>query len=278
MSIHPTAVIDDSAVIGNNVTIGAYAIVGPHCTIGDDSIIAPHAIIEQYTTMGRGCEVSPTAVIGGNPQDLSFGGETSWLKIGDGVRMREGVTIHRAVGEGEATTIGDNCYFMANSHVAHNCKLGNDVILANGALLAGHVEINDGAFISGQTVVHQFVRIGRFVMMGGASGTRQDLPPFSLCDGRPVKVMGINKVGLRRRGFTAEQRKNLQRAYDILWFTDLNMQEAIETTISELGHDDNVMEIINFIKASKRGVHRHSDSAGNKVRNGNIEALTPAGA
>lgn len=255
MAIHPTAIIDPTATLGDNVAIGPYAIIGPHCTIGANSRISAHAIVEGYTRMGEGCEIAPTAVVGGPPQDLSFGGERSWVTLGNRVRIREGVTIHRAVGDDAETTVGDEAYIMAYSHIAHNCHVGNQVIMANNALLAGHVEVGDGAFISGQTVVHQFVRIGRCVMMGGASGTRQDLPPFSLCDGRPVRVMGINKVGLRRKGFTAEERRNLQRAYDILWFSNLSLPVAIAKADDELGHDSNVQEVLAFLRTSKRGVH-----------------------
>ncbi len=255
-TIHPTAIIDETATVGQNVTIGPYAIVGPHCVVGDNCVLSTHAILEHYVTLGTGCKVSPNAVLGGDPQDISFAGEPTRVMIGDNVTIREGVTVHRSVGEGTTTTVGNGSFIMADCHIAHNCHIGQDVILVNAVMMAGHVTVDDYAIISGQNVIHQFVRIGKYVMMGGASGTRQDLPPFALCDGRPAIVRGINKVGLRRRGFTAAQRQTLQSAFDALWFSNRSMQEAIAEVEVTFGDDPNVQELLTFIRESRRGIHR----------------------
>lgn len=254
--IHPTAVIDPNARIGTNVSIGPYAIVGPHCVVGDNCQLGPHAILEQYVTLGEGCKVSPNAVLGGDPQDLSFKNEPTRVIIGNNTTIREGVTIHRAVGEGETTTVGNDCFIMADCHIAHNCHVGNEVILVNAVLMAGHVTVDDFAIISGQNVIHQFVHIGKYVMMGGSSGTRQDIPPFALANGRPAIVCGINKVGLRRRGFSAQERQNIQSAFDTLWFSNKQMTDALTEVSEKYAGDAHVNELLTFIRESKRGIHR----------------------
>jgi len=254
-SIHPTAIIDDTAVIDPTASIGPYCIIGPKTTIGAGTKLASHVVIEGYTTLGQNCTVASHAVLGGLPQDLNFGGEESFVVIGDNVTIRECVTINRATGEGNATVVGNGCFIMAYCHLAHNCALGKQVILANNVQMAGYVEISDNAFISGTSVIHQFVKIGRLAILAGSSGTRQDIPPFSMSDGRPAIIVGLNKVGLKRQGFSMEDRRKLKKAYQWLWFSDLSYQEAYAQIRAEFGTDPLTEELITFIQTSKRGIH-----------------------
>lgn len=257
LTIHPTAIIDPTVELGEDVKIGPYAVVGPQSRIGDGTIIGPHVVIEGYTSIGRNCEISPGAVIGGKPQDHGFGNETSYVRIGDEVIVRECVTINRGTGEGSETVVGDGSMLMAYSHLAHNCNLGAHVVLANNVQLAGYVQIGDYAFIGGTCVVHQFVQIGRLSIIGGFSGTRQDVPPFAMAEGRPhVTVKGINSVGLKRRGFDREARSRLKKAYYFLWFSKLNIQQAIESIHRDIDFDPNIEELIAFTLNSKRGIRR----------------------
>lgn len=262
--IHPTAVIDPTAQIATGVSIGPYSVVGPQTRIGEGTQIGPHVVIEGYTTLGRNCQVSAGAVIGGTPQDLHFGGETSFVEIGDNVIIRECVTINRATGEGEATRVGDGCMLMAYCHLAHNCQLGSNVVMANNVQLAGYVTIGDYSFMGGMCVVHQFVNIGRLAIVGGFSGTRQDIPPFAMAEGRPrATVKGINSVGLKRRDFDREARSRLKKAYFYLFFSKLNIEQAVETIHREIGNEDpNVEELIQFTRNSKRGIYRPDETDG----------------
>lgn len=257
MAIHPTAIIDPSAVIGANVEIGPYSVIGPDCHIGEGTKIGPHVVIERYTTLGKNCQVAPGAVLGGLPQDHNFGGEVSYVTIGDNVMIRECATINRGTGEGTHTRVGDGSMIMAYTHLAHNCQLGKHVILANNVQLAGYVELGDNVFISGTCVVHQFVKIGRLTIVSGFSGTRQDLPPFAMTEGRPqATIVGINKVGLKRQGLTLEERTRIKKAYHYLWFAGLNQQQAIEEIRRNVEVDANVEELIGFVQTSRRGIHR----------------------
>lgn len=259
--IHPTALIDSTAILGENVQVGPYSIIGAHVAIGAHTSIAPHVIIEDRTILGANCQVFSGAVIGGPPQDLGYGNEPTRVRIGDNTVIRECVTINRATGEGQETVIGERCFLMAYSHVAHNGRLGNHVILANMVQLAGYVELGDYAFIGGGCMIHQFVKVGRMVMMGGSSGCRQDLPPFSMNDGRPSSIQGINTIGLRRRGLSAAERQNLKKAFFYLWFSGLNQSQAIEAIRENLEADVYVQELIDFILASKRGISHQRGTA-----------------
>jgi UDP-N-acetylglucosamine acyltransferase len=256
MSIHPSAMIDPSAEIADGVTIGPYAIVGPKCRVGEGSVLSAHAVLESHTILGKNCRVSPGAVLGGAPQDLKFKGEESWVIVGDNATIRECVTINRASGEGEATRLGEGSLLMAYAHLGHNCQVGNEVVIANSAQLAGYVEVGDYAFISSTTVFHQFIHIGRLAIIGGASGSRQDIPPFSMCNGLPAEIVGINKIGLRRRGVDLNARTRIKRAYQLLWFSGLNTTQAIEAIRNELGSDPYVDELVTFVQNSKRGIRK----------------------
>lgn len=260
MTIHPSAIIDPTATIDQGVEIGPYTVIGPYCQVGENTKIASHVVLEGYTRIGKHCQVASGAVLGGLPQDHGFGGETSWVDIGDYSVIREYVTINRGTGEGTSTKLGEHCMIMAYSHVAHNCQLGNHVILANNVQMAGYVELGDHVFMSGVCVVHQFVKIGRLTIVSGLSGTRQDLPPFAMTEGRPqAVVVGINKVGLKRAGVSLESRTRIKKAFHLLFLSKLSMQEALAAVAVEVDADPYVDELVAFVKNSKRGIHRPSD-------------------
>jgi UDP-N-acetylglucosamine acyltransferase len=251
MNIHPTAIISDKARLGENLTVGAYAIIEPDTAIGDHTEIRAHAIIKRFTALGHSNLIHEGAIIGGEPQDLSFQSCTSYVHIGDRNVIREGVTIHRGTQESSKTVLGSDCYLMAYSHIAHNCQLGNRVILANNVALAGHVEINDQAFLSGGVVVHQFCRIGRLAMLGGNAKIVQDCLPFIITDGNPGRAAGLNIIGLRRAGFVSSDIKELKRAYRTL----LRSARLLEDALVKLREQDHplVHELIHFAQSSQRG-------------------------
>ncbi|MBI3652916.1 MAG: acyl-ACP--UDP-N-acetylglucosamine O-acyltransferase [Acidobacteria bacterium] len=251
MNIHPTAIISDGAKLGDNLTIGAYAILESDTAIGDHTEIRAHAIIKRFSTLGAANVVHEGAVIGGEPQDLGFRDCRSFVRIGARNTIREGVTIHRGTQENSATRIGSDGYFMAYSHIAHNCQLGNKVILANNVALAGHVEIEDQVFISGGVVVHQFCRLGRLAMLGGNAKIVQDCLPFIITDGMPGRASGLNIIGLRRAGFLSGDFKELKRAYRTLLRSGLPLEEAL-MRLSEQDHPL-VHHLMNFAQASQRG-------------------------
>jgi UDP-N-acetylglucosamine acyltransferase len=254
MGIHPTAVISGRAAIGTGVSIGAYAVIEDDVVIGDCCAIASHAVIKRFTTLGKRNRIFEHAVLGGEPQDVKFKGEASRLLIGDDNLIREYVTLHRASGEGEETSIGSRNFFMINVHIAHNCIVGDDNVFANEVALAGHITIEDHVFLSNNVGAHQFVRFGRYAMVGGKSKIVQDVLPFFMTDGNPPRVRGLNTVGLRRAGFSIEERRALKDAYRILFRSQL----ALEDALSELARmeDENVQHLVNFIRGSRRGFSR----------------------
>jgi UDP-N-acetylglucosamine acyltransferase len=236
MSIHPTAIIEDNVEIGPDCEIGAYA------------------VIKRFTRLGARNRVFEHAVIGGEPQDVKFRGETSYLEIGDDNIIREFCTLHRANGADETTRIGSRNFFMVGVHVAHNCVIGDDNIFANEVALAGHITIEDHVFLSNGVGAHQFVRMGRHAMIGGKSKIVQDVLPFFITDGNPPRVRGVNSVGLRRAGFNEDERRALKDAYRILFRSELPLQNALQT-LDEL-EDEHVAHLANFIRGSKRGFVR----------------------
>lgn len=258
IDIHPTAVIHPSAKLGQGVKIGPYAVVGEHCAIGSGTTLGPHAVIEPYTTIGMDCQIFSGAVVGAVPQDLKYAGEQSYTVLGDRNVIRECVTINRATGLGEVTRVGDDNLFMAYVHVAHNCVVGSNVVLANAVTLAGHVEIEDYVTIGGLVGVHQFTRIGTMVMVGAMSRVVQDVPPYMLIEGNPPKVFGPNVTGLKRRGLDQETRTLIKRAYKLLYRSDLNVSQALEQ-IAEMGDSEHVRHFLHFIRASERGLVGKSD-------------------
>ena len=247
--IHPTAKIDPTAEIGPNVVIEEEVQIGPGNKIWHNATIC------KYTTLGEGNEVHMGAVIGHHPQDLAFKGERSYTRIGNHNIFREYTTIHRGTAPESATVIGDKNFFMALSHVGHNSQIGNEVMLANGSMLGGYVEVFDKVFISGNSVVHQFTRIGKLAMMSGISGVSKDIPPFMMADGVNL-IASINSVGLRRGGFSVATRKAIKQAYEILYRQDLSVSNALEK-MKELASDPEVAHLIEFVQQSKRGICRH---------------------
>lgn len=251
MSIHPTSIISEEARLGAGVSVGPFAVIEPDTSIGEGSEIRAHACIKRFTAMGPSNIVYEGAVVGGEPQDISYDESESRLVIGARNRIREGVTIHRGSQQGSETVIGSDCFLMAYAHVAHDCRVGDRVIIANNVALAGHIEIEDRAFISGGVVVHQFCRIGRLAMIGGNSKIVQDCLPFVITDGNPGRASGLNLVGLRRAGFKSKEIQNLKQAYRALLRSGLKLEDAL-SRLSEI-NDPAVDYLISFIRASKRG-------------------------
>lgn len=253
MTIHKTAIVADGAIVHESADIGPYAVIGPNVKIAAGTKVGAHAIIDGHTDIGENCKIFAGASIGLEPQDLKYGGEPTGVKMGKNVTIREYVTIHRGTGD-RNTIIGDDCFLMNYVHIAHDCKLGKGVILTNNTGFAGHVEVGDFTVFSGYCIVHQNVKIGRSVMMGGMTGTRLDLPPFTLCDGRPAAVRGINKIGLRRHGFSPDLRKAIHIAYKMLYRYGLNTSQAIARIQEEIEPYPEIKEITDFFQNSKRGV------------------------
>lgn len=254
LKIHNSAVVHPSAVLGSNVSVGPFAVIGPRVRIGDNTEIGPGVLIEDGTVVGGNCRIGHGASIGGEPQILNFKNVPSAVHIGDGTTIREYVTIHRSGKENGVTRVGRNCLFMSYAHVAHDCDIGDNVVLVNSANLAGHVVVEEYAFVSGITGVHQFVRIGKHAMVGGGMIIRQNIIPYSLVAGPPPRLVGINAVGLRRRGFSANIRSSIKRAVKLLLQPDLNTGQAIEKMQAEIEMTDEIKHLVDFIKNSPRGI------------------------
>lgn len=254
MSISPLAVVNDSARIGAEVSIGPFVVIEADAEIGDRTTILARASIKRFTTLGIDNRIHEGAIIGGEPQDASFVDCESYVRIGDRNRIREGVTIHRGTHPSSQTVIGSDCFLMACSHVAHDCRLDDGIILANNVALAGHVEIGERAFLSGGVVVHQFCRIGKLAMIGGNSKIVQDCLPFVITDGVPGSARGLNVVGLKRAGVKASQLRNLKEAYRILLRSGLPLEQAADR-LAEIG-DPLVTHLAEFARTSERGFAR----------------------
>lgn len=252
--IHPTAEVSPTAEIGRDVEIGPYSIIGPDVVIGDGTIIDSQVVVERWTTIGQHCRIKSHVVLGGEPQDMKFKGERSFLQIGDNNTLREFVTIHRATGEDEYTRVGHNNMFMAYCHVGHNCTIGNDVTMANTVGISGHVVVEDRVVFGGMVGVHQFVRIGRLAFVGGLSKVVQDIPPFMAADGHPARVYDVNRVGLRRAGIPPEVRDNLKLIHKLLYRTpNLNVSRALEAIIEEVEPSLETDYLVQFIENIKLG-------------------------
>ena len=254
--IHEMAVVHPNARLGKDVQIGPYAVIGEHVVIGDGTKIGPHVVIDGWTSIGKDCVIFPSASIGAEPQDLKFKGEKSYVFIGDRTTLREFTTVNRATGEGEETRIGSDCLMMAYTHVAHNCIVGNHVIMSNAATLAGHIIVEDRVVIGGLSGVHQFVKIGRNAMIGGASKVVQDVPPFMIADGHPAKVAGLNSVGMSRAGVPKEARRELKKAYRILYKNGKTLDQAIAMMEQELEAYEEVEHFLRFLRNAERGICR----------------------
>lgn len=252
--IHPTAIVEPGAVIGNGVIIEPYAIVKSNVTLEDRVVIKSHAYIDGYTTIGEGTTVYPSASIGTKTQDLKYRGEKTFVKIGKNCEIREFVTINSSCGEGSTVTVGDNCLIMAYCHIAHHCAVGNHVIMSNNATLAGHVTVEDYAIIGGLTPIHQHVRVGAHTMVGGMSRITHDIPPYTIGGGIPFKFGGLNLVGLKRRGVPLAVRLELSKAFKIMFRTDLPMGEALDRIEQELQPIPEIQHWLKFCRESKRGL------------------------
>ena len=262
-SIHPSAVIHPSAEIGEGVVIGPNVVIGENVKIGKGTRIIANAYIE-FTEIGENCTISPFATIGSEPQDLGYKGEPTKVVIGNETIIKENVTIHRGAACGDYTTrVGSKCLLMVGSHIAHNCVIEDQAILANLATLGGHVHVGFGAFIGGMSVFHQNIRIGSMAIVSGFSASRQDILPYSKCDGRPAAPRGINVIALKRRGVDLETRTAVNRAFKILTSGDYNTTQAIEKIKAELPMNQYIENMIEFIESSKRGVVLRSHVAGN---------------
>ena len=253
-SVHPTAVVADGAELGADVEIGPYSVVGPNCSIGDGTRLMSHVVLDGFTKIGRECAVFPFACIGTRTQDLKFKGGKTFVEIGDRTTLREYVTVNSGTNEGEVTSIGSDCHIMAYSHVAHACRVGNEVIMANCATLAGEIEVEDQAILGGLSAVHQFVRIGRLCMIGGCTKITQDCPPFMIVDGNPASVRGVNVVGLERRNVDPEARKLLKQVYRLLYREGLSTSQAVEKIRAEVPGSPEVNHMVLFIENSGRGI------------------------
>lgn len=253
-SVHSTAVVHPQAQLGAGVHIAPYAVVGEHVCLGEGTRIGPHAVIDGWTTIGSACEIGPGAVVGGPPQDVKYRGQRSFVSIGDHTRLGEYVTIHRSAQDEGATVIGSHNFLMAYTHVAHDCKLGDHVIMVNYTGLSGHVTVEDRAFLSGHTAVHQFVRIGSLAMVSGCSRVVKDIPPFMLAEGNPTRIHGLNVVGMRRLGVERSARAELRRAFRLLYRAGLNTSQALQAMRQDHWTSEEVQRLIAFIEGSQRGI------------------------
>ena len=252
--IHRTALVDPTADLGPDVSVGPYCVIGPRVTVGERCMIAGHTVIERNTRVGEGVKIGYGTVIGNDPQDLKYKGEETWVEIGSGTIIREYCTINRGSTATGKTTIGERCFLMTYVHVAHDCVVGNDVIIANSVQMAGHVSVHDRAIISGLVPIHQFVRIGTYAFVGGLSRVNQDVPPYTKAAGNPVHLYGLNSVGLQRAGFSPDLKLALKRAYRLVFNSDLTVSQGVARARVELPDVPEVETFLQFIEASQRGV------------------------
>jgi len=252
--IHRTALVDPTAELGAEVSVGPYCVIGPKVTVGERCTIAGHTVIERNTRVADGVRIGYGTVIGNDPQDLKYKGEETWVEIGSGTIIREYCTINRGSTATGKTTIGERCFLMTYVHVAHDCVIGNDVIIANSVQMAGHVMVHDRAIISGLVPIHQFVRIGTYAFVGGLSRVNQDVPPYTKAAGNPVHLYGLNSVGLQRAGFSPDVKLALKRAYRLVFNSDLTVSQGVARARVELPDVPEVETFLRFIEVSQRGV------------------------
>jgi len=256
VSVHvdPTARVDPSAELAAGVTVGPWAIIGPNVVVGAGVRIEARAVLERNVRLAPGCRVGIGSILGGDPQDVKYRGEETWVEIGPDTTIREYSTINRGTSHSGRTTIGARCFVMSYVHVAHDCHVGDDVVLANGVQMAGHVEVEERAVVSGLVPIHQFVRIGTLSMIGGGSRVNQDIPPYTRAVGNPTRLVGINSIGLERAGVPAETRAAIKRAYRLLFNAGLPRTKGIVRVRAELIGVPEVERLIDFVERSRRGV------------------------
>jgi UDP-N-acetylglucosamine acyltransferase len=252
-TVHPSAIVDPAASLADDVTVGPFSIIGPQVTLGPGCVVGPRVTLLGDTTAGPGNTFHACAVLGDWPQHLAYKGEPSRVVIGSGNTFREGVTVHRAM-PGNATVIGDRNFFMANSHVGHDAVIGNDCILANGALVGGHATLGDRVFLSGNTGVHQFCRVGDLSMIGASSSVSQDLVPFWIVHGRINELHGVNVVGMRRAGYSREEITAVREAYKLLNRSGLTIPYAVAEMEARYGTLSSIQKVVAFIRQTKRGI------------------------
>jgi UDP-N-acetylglucosamine acyltransferase len=256
--IHPTAIIDSKAEISEGVEIGPYSVIEKNVLIGEGTKIGPHVVIREGTYIGKQCQISQFASIGEAPQSVGYKGEKTSLQIGDHNIIREFVTLHRGtIKGGGKTVIGNENFLMAYSHVAHDCQIGNQVVMANGATLAGHILIEDFAIIGGLSAIHQFCRVGTYAIIGGITGVLLDIPPYTKAQGDRAKLFGLNTIGLKRANFSEETLKALKKAYRIIFRSSLTLEKAMKRVVEdEISQTPEVQHFLQFIQCSKRGITR----------------------
>ena len=257
MKIHKTAIVHKKAKIDKGVSIGPYTIVGENVEIGDDCFIGPHVFLAGWTKIGKNCKILAQSAIGTPPQYLEYKGEKTKVIIGENNIIREFVTINRGTKKGDGITkIGNNNFIMAYSHIAHDCWIGNGVTLANVATLAGHVTVEDYAVMGGIVAIHQYVRIGAHAMIGGLSPVRKDIIPYTISAGNPLRVSGINAIGLKRHGFSRKEISILKEAFRLIFRSKLNLSQAVKKIEKELEKTDSIKYLLEFLRTSKRGICR----------------------
>jgi UDP-N-acetylglucosamine acyltransferase len=254
--IHPTAIIDESVIMGENNHIGPWCMIGEDVVLGDDNELINNVLIHKHTRIGNGNKFYHGASVGTDPQDLKFSGDVTYLKIGNNNKIREFTTLNRSATTDEDTTIGNDCLLMAYVHLAHNCHIGNNVILANAVNLAGHITIEDNASLGGLVAIHQFVKIGKYTFIGGKSGIKKDVPPFTRGEGFPYALHGLNTVGLQRKGFSSEEIKSIKEVYRIFYRKGLNTTQALAEIDLIASPTPKQQEFIDFIRNSERGICR----------------------
>jgi UDP-N-acetylglucosamine acyltransferase len=255
-NIHQTAIISKNAKLASDVSVGPYAIINGDAVIGQGTSVGPHCVVEESTSIGSNCQIFTGAIIGSITQDKKYSKKKSYLEIGDNNIIREYATINRGTEESSKTIIGNNCLLMAYSHVAHDCILNDNVVLANCGTLAGHVVLEDNMIIGGLSAVHQFVRVGTLAIVGGCSKVVQDIVPYSMSDGHPVKIYKLNTLGLDRAGFSEQVKRSLKHAFKILFTSKLNIKNALLEIEEQLEPTKEIKILLSFIRNSERGIAR----------------------
>ncbi len=252
--IHPTALVDPGARLGDGVEVGPFAIIGPDVIVGDRCKIGPRAMLERYVRLASDVSIGAGTILGGAPQDFKFKDEETWVEVGEGTVIREYSTVNRGTTATGKTVVGSRCFLMSYVHLAHDCHVGDRVIIANGTQVAGHVTIHDNANLSGLNAIHQFVTIGSYAFVGGCTRVNQDVPPYVKAVGNPMELFGLNSIGLQRAGFAPETIAGLKRAYRLFFNSDLNLTQAVERARLDLPDLPEIERFIAFVESSGRGV------------------------
>ena len=253
-TVHPTAIVDPRAELGDGVEIGPWVMIGPNVTVGDRCRLGPRVRLQRNVRLAAEVSIGDGSILGGDPQDLKFKGEETWVEVGPGTIIREYSTVNRGTGATRRTVIGSRCFIMTYVHIAHDCHLGDEVVIANATQLAGHVTIHDKAVLSGLNAIHQFVTIGTYAFVGGGSRVNQDIPPYVKAVGNPMELYGLNSIGLQRAGFPGETVAALKRAYRLFFNSDLNLSQALERARNDLPAVPEVERFLAFVESSERGV------------------------